>query len=58
MRVRDLNREQLNELKQHYICEQIDNPSYLDLANAEDIPDEIIYDYYDFVHFVSDDFSC
>ena len=54
MDVRDLSREQLVELKQHYISELVnegtfaevmnrdyDEPSYSDLANADEIvPDD------------------
>lgn len=58
MNVRELNREQLNELKQAYVADMVENPSWGELADSENIPDEIIYTYYEGVHFVPEDFSC
>ena len=58
MNVRELNREQLDELKYAYVCEMIENPSYGDLIDGYDIEDEIIYNYYDGIDFVNDDFFC
>ena len=57
MNVRELNRQQLNELKAHYIAETMKLPSYEDFANASNIADETIYNYYDGSDFVEDDFS-
>lgn len=57
MNVRELNRQQLNELKAHYIAETMKLPSYEDFANASNIADETIYNYYDGIDFVEDDFS-
>ena len=58
MDVRELNREQLDELKENYVFETMENPSYRDLAEAYNIADEVIYGYYDGVYFVNDDFCC
>lgn len=58
MNVRELSRFQLNALKESYICETVDSPSWEDLANAENIPDSVIFDYYSGIHFVDDDFFC
>ena len=58
MTVRELNRNQLNELKQAYVCEMIENPSWSELADSENIPDEVIFNHYDDYFFVEDDFSC
>lgn len=57
MTVRELNRFQLYCLKQNYICEKEENPSYLRLADADDIvSDDTIYNEYDGTEFVPDDF--
>ncbi len=58
MTVRDLNRDQLDELKQTYVAEMTGNPSYMELADASSIPDGVIYRHYDGVHFVLEDFWC
>lgn len=58
MTVRDLSRDQLDELKQVYVTEMTGNPSYMELADASNIPDGVIYRHYDGVHFVPDDFWC
>lgn len=70
MNVRDLTREQLTELKQNYLTTladsgqfaeimgvDYDEPSMGDLANADEIvPDDVIFENYDGVDFVEDDF--
>lgn len=58
MNVRELNRQQLDELKAHYICEVMKHPSYEDFANASNIADEEIYNHYEGICFVDDDFFC
>lgn len=61
MTVYDLNREQLNELKQSYSAQLEDcgdGNSYYDLIKAEDIPDDIIFNHYDGTIFSDDDFFC
>ena len=72
MDVRDLSREQIVELKCNYMTELVnegsfaeimgvdyDEPSYWDLANADEIvPDDVIFEHYDGVYFVEDDFFC
>lgn len=63
MNVRELNREQLTELKQHYYMfnkfdEEID-ASYYELALINElVTDEEIFDYYSFTTFSNDDFFC
>ena len=58
MMVRQLSREQLNELKETYMFETVcSGPSYSDLAEACNIPDELIFEHYDGYDFVNDDFS-
>ncbi|MBO7509942.1 MAG: hypothetical protein J6T35_02055 [Bacteroidales bacterium] len=70
MNVTDLNREQLTELKQNYLCQLADEgmfaemlnvdydaPSWGDLANADEIvPDDVIFEHYRDSDFVEDDF--
>lgn len=72
MDVRDLSKEQMLELKQMYLTQLADEgsyaevldvdhnePSYYDLANADDIvPDDVIFRNYEGVDFVDDDFFC
>lgn len=72
MNVLELSREQLVELKQNYLerladqgcyaeildCDY-DEPSYWDLANADDIvPDDVVFREYEDVYFVDEDFFC
>jgi len=72
MDVLELSREQLTELKQNYL-EQLanegsyaevldvdyDEPSYWDLANADEIvPDDVIFRNYEGICFENDDFFC
>ena len=72
MDVRELNREQIIELKERYLMMladegnyadvlnvDYDEPSYSDLANADDIvPDDVVFRQYEDVCFVPDDFFC
>lgn len=58
MSVYELSGAQMEELKQRYVCETVDNPSYEKLASAADIPDEVIHAYYDGIIFFDDDFFC
>lgn len=61
MTVYELTREQLIELKQHYmICHDGEefSVSYDELLQADEIvPDETIFEYYPGVEFSEDDFS-
>ena len=70
MKVTELNREQLTELKQNYmyrLAEQgtfaevvgrdYDEPSYGDLADADDIvPDDVVFREFEGTDFVEEDF--
>ena len=64
MTVRELNRDQLDELKWHYFYsddfddKNIRNAEGLPILLAGDIPDSIIFAVYDGTDFVNDDFSC
>lgn len=63
MTVRKLNRDQLTELKQRMVSDEIyesegRTPSYGELADAEGIPDEKVFEKYEGIDFVPDDFYC
>lgn len=61
MTVRELNRDQLDELKGRMVSDEIyetegRTPSYGELADAGSIPDERVFEHYDGVEFSDDDF--
>lgn len=62
--VQDLNRNELDELKQAYLfeCSEKDGgarfPSWGELADASEIPDDVILNHYKNVIFSEDDFFC
>lgn len=57
MNIRDLTREQLIELKQHYYCDKNVNVSWSELADIDNIvSDEEIFEEYSNVCFVEEDF--
>lgn len=62
MKVRELNQEQLNELKVSYVFDQFTQkgecPAYSDILNATKIANEVIFEAYDDIEFVEDDFFC
>lgn len=72
MIVRELNRNQLHELKQMYYSElvnedtfaevmgvNINEPSYGMITNIDEyVSDEFIYEHYDGYSFTEDDFFC
>lgn len=62
MTVQELNRMQLEELKQAYATEMCsekgEDISYGELADAINIPDEVIYEHYNVYDFTNDDFFC
>ena len=64
MNVKELNRDQLNELKGRYLDEKLyekenRGASYGELANADEIvSDETIFEEYECYYFSNDDFSC
>lgn len=58
MNVHELQRDQLIELKQRYLCEHGD-PSWGDMADSDElVADQMIFDEYEDVDFTEDDFSC
>jgi hypothetical protein len=72
MKVRQLSREQLMELKLNYLAELVsegkfaqvigrdyDEPSYADMAEADEIiPDRLVFRRYRGYNFTQDDFFC
>lgn len=57
MDVRQLNTEQLNQLKEAYLIETAnESPSLGELLEAHNLPDAVIFDYYAGVEFVPEDF--
>ena len=57
--VRDLTREQLQELKDSYFWQE-ETQDILgdDITSPDEIPDDVIFQYYEDVVFVDDDFIC
>lgn len=55
--VYELNQEELDELRQSYLCElrEIGDTSF---NFAEEIPMENVINHYDGIYFVEDDFWC
>jgi len=58
MSVKELNREQLTELKQNYYCNVLgNNASYGELADIDNlVSDNEVYEYYNGTMFVEEDF--
>ena len=57
MSVYELNKNQLIELKQNYLCEVQENVSYGELCDADNIvSDEEIFQVYSCMDFSSEDF--
>ena len=61
MTVHELSRDQLTELKERMIDDEIyekegRGASYDELANAESVPDEKVFEKYEGVEFSNDDF--
>lgn len=58
--VYDLNEEELNELRETYYYQlfECDEDVLEDYDCASDIPNEVIYNHYDGICFVEDDFWC
>lgn len=58
MYVTELSREELDELKYNYADERTHGCSYEELMESLDIPDDVIFEHYDGIDFVKDDFFC
>lgn len=58
MKVTELNRDQLIQLKQSYLTEKQDSVSWGELAEADElVTDDEIFKEYAGINFVEDDFS-
>ena len=57
MTVKDLSRNQLDELKQAYAI-QLSETEGEEITDSAEIPDEVIFNHYDEVIFTNDDFFC
>ena len=62
MSIYELNKNQIIQLKQQYICEQNELSGqctyWSDMANADSIvPDSVIYSYYGGIRFSKEDFT-
>lgn len=58
MTVYELNNDELNELKEMYCLKFVSDPSYFELILSHDIPNNIIYNEYEYIDFTEDDFFC
>jgi len=60
MEVRELNKEQLEELKTTYYFQLLvdDAEAFNNINDPLDIADEVIFDYYGSIVFVEEDFFC
>ena len=59
MTVKELNRDQLIELKTTYYMNKHENVSWGELANIDElVSDEEVYNGYDYITFTEDDFLC
>ena len=59
MNVRELTQDQLSELKSDYFYNHLDDYNMIgDCCFYWELSDELIFDYYDGIDFVSDDFGC
>lgn len=57
MKITELNKEQLQQVKQDYYCKNNDYVSYYELASIDDlVSDEEVYEEYANTYFVEDDF--
>jgi len=59
MNVKELNREQILQLKQDFLCSQPEWPSWKELADADTlVDDQTIFDLHAGTNFVPEDFTC
>ena len=56
MSLQELNEDQLDQLRQAYICIHVDNPSYGDLADTDSVTDEMLEEEFGGIDFVEEDF--
>lgn len=55
--VHDLSADEFAELKSNYFHEFLEQDD-CDVKSMDDIPDEVIYDWYDGIDFMDEDFFC
>ena len=56
--VHDLTKDELDELRWPYYWELVDSGEDDGIDYADDIPDDVLFDHYDGIGFVDDDFFC
>jgi hypothetical protein len=56
MSLQELTEDQLDQLRQTYICIHVDNPSYEDLADTDSVTDEMLEEEFGGIDFVEEDF--
>lgn len=56
MSLQELTEDQLDQLRQTYICIHVDNPSYGDLADTDSVTDEMLEEEFGGIDFVEEDF--
>lgn len=58
--VYELTDEEIAELKSNYYFELVDSGEDVELGidGSDEIPDDLIYEHYDGISFVEDDFFC
>ena len=56
MSLQELNEDQLDQLRQAYICIHIDNPSLWDMVNTDSVTDEMLEEEFGGIDFVEEDF--
>lgn len=56
--VRELNKDELDELRWSYYWELVDTGEDEGIEWADDIPDAVLFEHYDGICFVEEDFWC
>ena len=56
--VYELNQDELDELRESYLCELRELNDTSDFSFGEEIPMEVVIKHYDGTHFVEEDFWC
>ena len=56
--VRDLNQDELEELRRSYYWQLVDTGEDEGIEWVDDIPDAVLFDHYDGISFVEEDFFC
>lgn len=55
MKVQELNQNELEELRSNYFYDENINHFY---RNVQDVPNEVLFEYYGSISFVEEDFFC